>query len=390
MDGLGGLDLCKVPAQTPPDGHSANFLDPESLQSAVTAVGVAMTALSLLFTTIRVFVNFRKLHAADYFAVVGTVLIIGFTVLTVAFGRYQRHQWDVPACWFNAEYMKFLFAQMTIFGPAVFFAKAAIFLMYLQFFSIHRPMRFAVYVGLFIAAGTYLTSVAIAAYFGAPRPGHTWESLFASELPLRESVYGVVQGSIAICMDIYIFILPLPILVKLKMSRSKRLQLISLFGTALIAVIASVVALVYRTKLLRIDDTTWNQACTSIAVLIENNVAIVVGAMPAFASFLRIHVSDLVLFRSLRSKLRPNGNSGFSPSNSKASSPKKELATIGSPPRQRLYYELSETALVKSQTTVCSRGHGDGFPESQVGKFGILRSTEVTQKSRPQSDSSSV
>lgn len=139
----------------------------------------------------------------------------------------------MPACWFNVEYIKFLFVQLTIFGPTVFFSKAAIFLMYLQFFGVKRPMRIAVYVGLALSFASYWTSVPIAAYYGAPHPGETWEELFVNLRPAKEAYWGVAQGVCAVVLDVYIFILPLPVLWRLHMDRAKRLQLLGLFGTAL-------------------------------------------------------------------------------------------------------------------------------------------------------------
>jgi hypothetical protein len=123
--------------------------------------------------------------------------------------------------------------QLTIFGPSVFFAKAAIFLMYLQFFGVHKKLRIAVYIGIFVTFGAYWTSVPVAAYYGAPHPGETWESLFLNERPIWEAYWGVSQGAIAIVLDIYIFLLPIPILWKLNTDRTRRIQLITLFGTAL-------------------------------------------------------------------------------------------------------------------------------------------------------------
>lgn len=121
----------------------------------------------------RIRVNWRNLHAADYCAVVGTIMLTGYTIITSIYSKYDRHQWDTPACWFNKEYLQFLYVQLTIFGPSVFFAKAAIFLMYLQFFGVHKKLRIAVYIGIFVTFSAYWTSVPVAAYYGAPHPGET-------------------------------------------------------------------------------------------------------------------------------------------------------------------------------------------------------------------------
>lgn len=139
----------------------------------------------------------------------------------------------MPACWFNEEYLKILFVQLLIFGPTVFFSKAAIFLMYLQFFGIKKTMRIAVYLGLAVSFIAYWTSVPVAAYYGAPHVGEEWDDLLVNLRPANEAYWGVAQGVSAVVLDVYIFILPLPVLWHLHMDRSKRMQLLGLFGTAL-------------------------------------------------------------------------------------------------------------------------------------------------------------
>ncbi|KAJ4385379.1 hypothetical protein N0V93_009806 [Gnomoniopsis smithogilvyi] len=200
--------------------------------------------------------------------------------------------------------------------------------MYLQFFGIKRPMRIAVYVGLAVTFAAYWTSIPIAAYYGAPHSGETWEELFVNLRPAKEAYWGFAQGVCAIVLDIYIFILPLPVLWRLHMDRAKRLQLLGVFGTALIAVAASCVALNFRINLLPTgkttpaDDTTWSQACTSIAVMIESNIAIVVGSMPAFGAFVRTTSMDSSFLKSWQSRLLRGSGSGKPTSWSKESLPK--------------------------------------------------------------------
>lgn len=94
------------------------------------------------------------------------------------------------------------------------------------------------------------------------------------------------------------------------------------------AVAASCVALHFRLKLLPsgktipADDTTWTQACTSIAVMIENNIAIIVGSMPAFGAFVRSTNMNASFFKSWQSRLLRATGSGKPTSWTKESVPK--------------------------------------------------------------------
>lgn len=119
-----------------------------------------------------------------------------------------------------------------LLGPAIFFAKAAILLLYLQIFSAHRTMRIACYIVMVALTLTYWTSCVLEIAFAAPRPGETWTSLLTSGNPGKLIFFGPVQGSLAVIIDISIFILPLPVLWKLNMSLRRRIALCAVFFTA--------------------------------------------------------------------------------------------------------------------------------------------------------------
>jgi hypothetical protein len=158
--------------------------------------------------------------------------------------------WDTPICWFDTRYMKVLtalphstcdsnspsiqlfFVEGLFLGPTQFFPKAAIMLLYLQLFSVHKAMRTAVYIGLLAILLTYLPWIPLAIYFSTPRQGQTWEDLIILRPQEKVSYYGVVQGALSVLIDIYIFILPLPILARLDMAFAKKVQIVIVFSTA--------------------------------------------------------------------------------------------------------------------------------------------------------------
>ncbi|KAK4236589.1 hypothetical protein C8A03DRAFT_16781 [Achaetomium macrosporum] len=307
-----GTDLCAIPAGAPPEGQVPNLVNPDNLHASLIAVPAVMTAWSLIFTTARLYTNKRKLGWADYFVAIAFALSTTYTALVLAMIKYARHQWDTPACWFNATYMKILFAQGVLLGPVIFFAKSAIFLLYLQIFvtGVHHKLRIAIYAGLVLTFLAYWAGVPLEAYFAAPHAGQPWEILLMNGMPERLITWGAVQGSLSVFLDVYIFILPLPPLAKLRLSTRKRVGLLAVFATALMGVIASVIALVFRIRLRTTHDITWVQSCLFICVIVENNVAIIVSSMPAFATFMRVYVSETTFAKSLLSKLGSSKSNG--------------------------------------------------------------------------------
>ncbi|GFF33521.1 hypothetical protein IFM61606_01907 [Aspergillus udagawae] len=302
-----GTDLCAIPAAQPPPGLTPNFVDPPSLAGATIAVTTVTLAWATLFTAARLYTNFRKLHWADGFVIIALALSVTYNGLILDMLKYTRHQWDIPACWFTGRYMKILFAQGVLLGPVIFFAKSSIFLLCRQIFTIQKTMKYAIGFGLLFTFVLYWPGVGLESYYAAPHIGETWEDLLINKRPEHLIYWGVVQGTLSVVLDIYIFILPLPLLSKLQLPRKKRWQLLIIFSTAMMGIIASVIALVFRIRLLTTTDTTFTQSALFICVNVENNVAIIVSSMPFFATFFKSHVLESTLLKTLRSRLTSSG-----------------------------------------------------------------------------------
>ncbi|KAF3760404.1 hypothetical protein M406DRAFT_283563, partial [Cryphonectria parasitica EP155] len=308
-------DLCTIPAGVSPDGQY-NFENPTTLGPAVISLGVILCTISVILTVGRVYTNRRRLLSADYFTVAALVFNIGFTAILLSsayFGPMRtiflqpsmyRHQWDIPLCWFTPSYFKRLYVQETFFAPVYFTSKTAIFLLYRQLFAVKKWMRYAIIGGIIFTFLLYFPNIPLAAIYSAPRVGEPWSSILTSNGPFKMITYSIVMASGSTLLDIYIFLLPLPIVARLHMPLGRRLQLIGVFGTALMGVTASALSLVYRVQLLDATDTLWPQSIVSICALVESNVAIIVGCMPGFAQLLKLHAGGSNFFKSLRSRVR--------------------------------------------------------------------------------------
>jgi hypothetical protein len=122
-----------------------------------------------------------------------------------------------------------------LFGPTIFFSKAAIFLMYHQLFSVHVWIRKGVVAGLVFAFLTYFPGIPLCAYFMTPWSAGSWENLPFTHDGSRGMIpWGIAVGCLSIVLDLYIFALPMPILMKLNLPLHKRIQLIAVFATAVL------------------------------------------------------------------------------------------------------------------------------------------------------------
>ncbi|KAI7775502.1 hypothetical protein LA080_006745 [Diaporthe eres] len=344
------VDPCEIPAAVPPDGQLPNLVNPTSLATATIVTSVLLTVWALVFVAARVMVNRRKLSWSDYFMVIGMIFDTAFTVVAVAKAKYYRHLWDVPACWIlDTTFIKLDFVYNIFMGPAVYFSKSSIFLLYQQFFSVKKSMEIAIYIGLAATFLAYFPYIPLVIRYLSPLGRESWEDLIMADDRAKMIYWGIVSGSLAVVLDIYIFVLPLPTLATLHMSLKTRVQLIAVFATALMGVVASVVALVYRVEILYRTDPTWRQGASGMAILVENNVAIIVGSMPAVATFVRVYVSESTIIKTLRSKIRRTHDSELS-KDPRSSFRKPNLATFGSPNVQRPgNYELTDPTVTAAQ-----------------------------------------
>ncbi|KAI1130425.1 hypothetical protein F5Y10DRAFT_263118 [Nemania abortiva] len=377
MDALAGLfppgtDLCQIPIGVPPHGQAPDFND-VGLRSLTIAFSVILTAIAITFAFGRLCANIRKLGLSDLFVLFAAIANIIYAVFLIVYARYNRHQWNLPLCWINGQYELVAYIYESLTCLSLFFSKTATLLLFRQVFNVSRAMLIAIWIGIAVSFTLYGSSLAALSYFSAPHAGQTWDQVAAEAIsnnlsPLYKGVapiviplyWGVAQGAIGTVFDLYIFILPLPILSRLNLSRKRKLQLSALFFVAILGVVGSVVSLAYRVVSISgpTPDLTYSAGVLLNCNLIEMNIALVVCSTPAFANFMRNHVMQSRIFKSLRSTL---GGSSSGPILSRISLNPNRPRTghDAAPKRNRLggkdaagYIDISDTLLLKSGVTV--------------------------------------
>lgn len=288
-----GLDLCKYAAATPPNGLTSNFIDPPTYSPVVVAITAIMLAFAIIFTTGRLFANWKELLWSDYFCLLALIFSLGQGGLIFAQLRYVRHQWDIPACWFLGDYFpKVLFIQDMMYLPGLFFSKTSLLLLLRSIFSTRtkRAMRYWIWFGFAAATAVCLPGIPINIALGTPSPGESWYGFVEDKKMGRDIYWGLVQSVLGIILDLYIFILPLPVVYRLQMSKKKRIQVTAVFSTAFLAVIATVLSLVYRILIYKATvDQTWYMYAMLLCTIVELNISIIVCSMPGFAKLVRLY-----------------------------------------------------------------------------------------------------
>ncbi|KAL9128016.1 MAG: hypothetical protein Q9217_003210 [Psora testacea] len=268
-----------VPAGKPPPGVTPNFVDPPSLAGAIVTVSAVMMVWTLSFVTMRLYANY---HASRGLGVDDCKNVVVGQERVISIDQ-QRSRRALDNVIHQRSY-----AQGMVLGPTLFFAKSAIFLLYLRIFMVNNTMRYAIWFGLACTFVLYWINIPFESWNCAPRAGQSWGLATVGKTCADNIMFGLVQGVLSVALDLYIFVLPIPIVLGLHMTMKRRLAILSIFGTAILT-------------------------C-------ENYVAIIVSSMPALASFSKGKIPGVSLLASMRSRFLSSKFSGSSPSKASASS----------------------------------------------------------------------
>ncbi|KAK7981494.1 hypothetical protein PG988_003732 [Apiospora saccharicola] len=287
-----------------------------------------------------------------------------------------------------------LFSQNLLLGITQFMTKAAIFVLYLQLFATSKKTKYAITGGIIFMGILYLTHPVLVAVYMTPLAGETWASLATDGRPQHISIYAPIHGVCSIVLDTYIFMIPLLVLRKLQVSRQKKLQLLGVFTVASFGIISSIASCIWRFLVLfgADGDFTWQQGQLFVWIMVEHNVALIVGCMPGFAGLIKTKIPNSSLYQSFRSKLGYGGNSSYgstNPYNSKPTLPRQstarsQLAKIDTKRSKRSqYYEMDES-VGSPKTQLVSVRYQPDSPKRLLlseggGEGGMLRTAHAPQ-----------
>ena len=113
------------------------------------------------------------------------------------------------------------------------FAKFSILILLFRIFSQIKGFRYAIYFGASLTAIISATSIVVDGALCAPRAGESFGDMRVSMRCSRETIWAVVQGTLNVVLDFYIFCLPLPIVWKLQLAPRRKIGLSVIFMTAL-------------------------------------------------------------------------------------------------------------------------------------------------------------
>ncbi|KAL9010749.1 MAG: hypothetical protein Q9173_004343 [Seirophora scorigena] len=165
----------------------------------------------------------------------------------------------------------------------------------------YKLFRYKLYAAFAFIAVTTLPSVPMYLAICLPHRNGSWET--ASMNCRKTAVWSYVQGPTSVIFDLFALYLPASVIVHLHMPLHRKLGILTIFMTGTLALIASIIGLVYRIRLVHHNDDTWASFIVVICFLIEPCVSIICCCMPAIPAISKLIV-DNGTFISLRSRLR--------------------------------------------------------------------------------------
>ncbi|KAF1846523.1 uncharacterized protein K460DRAFT_367281 [Cucurbitaria berberidis CBS 394.84] len=304
-----GTDLSKVPIAPNPSGAPPNFVDPPSLAAVTYGITSTMMVLACGLVGLRILSVIKKergLKTDDYCCILALILSSGYGILIMLSNKTARHAWDTPISLLNDVWFKRNAALSIIYGPAMFFAKAAICTLYLRIFNTMAWMRYTAWGTIVILACIYGSMVPVYLVYSIPYGNEKWDLTLAAKIGKADKM-AIGIGAVNVAFDIFLLILPVPIIMKLNLSFRKRIGLSAVFMTGIVATVSTVLGLYFRISVYRSKrsptsgDATWVAAATYITVLVELYVTVMVSCVPGCVSSWRNILRETTVITTLRS-----------------------------------------------------------------------------------------
>lgn len=125
------------------------------------------------------------------------------------------------------------YASEMLFGPALFFTKASLLILYLRLFSVKPRTRCALYCAIAFTFCLYWINVPIIAYYCTPRPQSF--GVFTGQQKCGDTIIlGPIQGGVNVALDIFILATPIPVIAKLRISRRRKFGVLAVFMTGIL------------------------------------------------------------------------------------------------------------------------------------------------------------
>ncbi|PYI08310.1 hypothetical protein BO78DRAFT_441673 [Aspergillus sclerotiicarbonarius CBS 121057] len=294
---LDAAELARIPAGTPPAGQKSNLVNPPSEGYLFLVVGSLVMGIMYISVamSLHVKVKVQKRWAPEdwtrLISTIGATFYFITCILAVVKAKFGTHMWDLSV----AHILSDPFIITSYFSNWVAYivwpvVKTTFLLIYLDMFRRIRWQRYAIYLGLFVNWGFYIAVLIAMLYYISPAPGQSWQDAFVSTRYNHSLQVSIPIAVWSLILDLYILLLPMVPIWNLQMKLTKRLGVMAVLATGLIACVASSLSIYFKTLLNSHEcDFSYYTLKVFIMAIVEMCVGITTSAMPSMALFFRHH-----------------------------------------------------------------------------------------------------
>ncbi|KAG6365791.1 hypothetical protein INS49_007402 [Diaporthe citri] len=237
----------------------------------------------------RVFVT-RLFGIDDYLCLLSaaSVTTASAFLLSILGDPLGPHQWNVPLTAITHKYVVNSFVAVCMYAVSSMFTKCTLLAFYLRVFQPNRTARIMAWAGIVIIVLFYVVSIIYLLVQCVPvdqeLPGldpTEWEERARNNRCGRRSIdVSAAQGLVGAVTDLYVLAIPISSVLALRLQKKRKLGVLGIFLTGLLACICSAVAAYYRWGSRDTNDYTWDSVLLCSLASAELNVGIICSCMP--------------------------------------------------------------------------------------------------------------
>ncbi|CAG8952455.1 hypothetical protein HYFRA_00001202 [Hymenoscyphus fraxineus] len=274
------------PGYVPHFDHPQDVIHTLSLVTVVLAI-VMVTVFVMFRLCIRLFVaggNYRDDPTCLATCVIAWALSCGYfsTAIPMALHGGGSNEWEVIQE-DRIQFNKAVYVDTIVYGPAAFFTKATILLLFARVFSPFRKTVIFIYVFMVCMLLYYIPIMGIKIGICNPIAGQWDKSIPAKCIDERQVFKTDTVASVG--TDLVVLILPVVLTRSLRISMEKKLKIMALLAAGGLAAVSSVVRLVLVFQPNSFDNITITFVRFNLLAVAELTIALSCACIPSIAAF---------------------------------------------------------------------------------------------------------
>ncbi|KAI0417229.1 hypothetical protein F5X98DRAFT_341749 [Xylaria grammica] len=303
------FDPNTTPSSVPPDGVIPNFKDPDSNAYISTNVIEVFLPLMLVFFLLRLYsraIVIRKFGIDDALSTIAaaSIVVVCGILLLLNKNPNGRHQWDIPLSFQTDSYLKTGFAFVLLTALSAMLVKLSLLSLYLRIFNPAWKVTLTIYVCAAIVSSFYISTIIAELVVGIPKGNGSLQQAQVRYGPFGLTI-STVRGVFGIVSDFTILFIPMTQLITLALPTKRKVVLICIFLTGLLACASSIVSAVFRFGELHNPDFTRANTLPNASSTIELTVGHICCSLPTLPPLVTLFSKSKTInsiVRHIRSK----------------------------------------------------------------------------------------